>query len=116
MSEVLRSFEKTVRGLPVPCVTKFQPQSLNALRYPLLSMLTAMLMYLGYLIWMSGCQLWGENAITMTECGNRNQNVFASVVYGAVVVHLMRGLQALQAARKVAVEEAKATPLLAGQR
>lgn len=90
---VVRVAEAAIRGGKIPPLDRLQPNSLNAFKYPLVSMWMTMVSYLCYLTFLTDCNLFGkaEVRLTMVECGDKHEDLWAAFVYTACILHLARG-------------------------
>lgn len=94
---VSRCVELGMRGMPIPKLDAMVPNTLNAFRHPLISMWFFMIFYLLYMTFGTDCDIFGTGPrhLTMVECGNKHEDVYAGVVYSACVLHLIRGFYSL---------------------
>lgn len=85
----LRALEARARGAePVP-MEQVLPNSINALKYPLLSMFATMVVWLVYLGYFTDCGIF-EGGVTMVECGELHDDVYAAFFYAAVSLQVVR--------------------------
>mmetsp|Transcript_60943 Transcript_60943/g.145228 ORF Transcript_60943/g.145228 Transcript_60943/m.145228 type:complete len:297 (-) Transcript_60943:111-1001(-) len=97
VAPLVRCLELAMRGEKIPKLSDIQPNTLNAFKYPLVSMFLIMLAYFFVLVNFTDCNILGkEGALTMTECGNKYQDIYAAFVYTACILHLVRGFWGLQ--------------------
>jgi hypothetical protein len=79
---LVRVVEANIRGAPTPPLDKLLPNSLNALKYPLVMMWMTMFAYLLYMMFLTDCNMFGEGEkLTMVECGDKHEDVYAFLVY-----------------------------------
>lgn len=92
---LVRVGERCLRGETPPKLDMLQPNTLNVLKYPLVAMWAIMFGYLVFMAKFTDCGIFSPGGLTMVECGNRYQDVYAFCTYLACALHLGRGCWAL---------------------
>mmetsp|Transcript_2921 Transcript_2921/g.8267 ORF Transcript_2921/g.8267 Transcript_2921/m.8267 type:complete len:326 (-) Transcript_2921:169-1146(-) len=89
---ILRVAEASIRGAPIPPLDKVQPNTFNAVKYPLVMMWMTMMGYLLYMAFLTDCKIF-SGGLTMVECGKKHDDVFAALVYLSLGMHIFRTMQ-----------------------
>lgn len=88
---IMRVAEACIRGKAPPPLDKLQPNTFNAFKYPLIAMWMLMVLYLIILGFFTDCNIFGKGGLTMVQCGDRYEDLYAAFVYIACLLHLGRG-------------------------
>lgn len=102
---IMRVAEMAIRGVPVKPLDAVQPNSLNAFKYPLITMWMTMLAYMGYLMKFTDCGLFTKDGLNMVECGAKHDDVFAAFTYLGCALHLGRSFWAMHGQQKMVFGE-----------
>lgn len=89
---LFRMVEARIRGGVVHSFDEVQPDSANFFRYPLLGLLATQLFYLIYISYFTPvCDIFAEDpTMTMVECGQLHNGLFAGIVYFTVLLNFVR--------------------------
>lgn len=91
---ILRQAEAIVRGGSRNASEFMAMNSLNAFKYPTLSMFLILILWLIYLGVFADCNDVLGRRLTMVECGDRHRQKYAILVYLQGALHVARGLWA----------------------
>jgi len=87
---IMRVAEASIRGAEITPLDKVQPNTFNAFKYPLVAMWMIMMSYMLYMMYFTDCNLFGKGGLTMVECGQKNDDIYAFFVYLACGLHIAR--------------------------
>lgn len=95
---IMRVAEASIRGAKVTPLEQVQPNSLNAFKYPLVAMFMIMMSYMVFLWKFTECNLFEKGGLSMVECGQQHDDVYAAFVYLACFLHVARSVWSIYGA------------------
>lgn len=89
IAPTVQCIEIAARGNKPPSWDAKVPNTLNLLKTPVLTMFLIQVGYLLYLMHCTDCNIFG-GGLTMTECGDKYQDVYCAFTYLACIINLTR--------------------------